>query len=73
MLWSVFVFFRAIIMVCFKKAVMFCQPELRLDLKLGSKVPSKENILKEKEDRRIHCIEETLIKVGSEYILALDL
>ncbi|WP_154670551.1 hypothetical protein [Candidatus Nitrosocosmicus sp. SS] len=31
------------------------------------------SIFKEKEDRRIHCIEETLIKVGSEYILALDL
>ena len=35
---------------------------------MGSKVPSKESILKEKEDHGIHFIDETLIKVGSEYI-----
>ena len=37
-------------------------------MELGSKVQSKENIFKEKEDRWIHSGREKLIKVGSEYI-----
>ena len=47
---------------------MFCQAKPCIHLDLDSKVSSTKDKVKKKKGIRVHCVDETMLKVNSEYI-----